>query len=80
MCGEMLGLVWRFGGWLGGFVVEDSGIGLVEGWRSGFGVGDGFVGWGLGLRVGGESDAAAGIHGVRGMNEASEMSSRRQRR
>jgi hypothetical protein len=30
MCGEMLGLVWRFGGRLGGFVMENSGVGLVE--------------------------------------------------
>jgi hypothetical protein len=30
MCGEMLGLVRWFGGRLGGFVVKDSGVGLVE--------------------------------------------------
>jgi hypothetical protein len=64
MCGEMLGLVWWFSGWLGGFMVEDSGVGLVERWRSGFGVGDGLGSWGDGVGLGGESDAAAGMKGI----------------
>jgi hypothetical protein len=64
MCGEMLGLGWRFGGWLGGFVVEDSGIGLVERWRSGFGVGDGLGSRGDGVGLGGELDAAAVVKGI----------------
>jgi hypothetical protein len=60
----MLGLAWwRLGGWLGGFVVEDSGIGLVERWRSGFGVGDGLGRWG-GVGLGGELDAAAVVKGI----------------
>ncbi len=68
MCGEMLGLVW----WrLGGFVVEDSGIGLVERWRSGFGVGDGLGRWRCGVAgLGGESNAAAGVKGVGGISGA----------
>jgi hypothetical protein len=62
--------------WFGGLVVEDSGIGLVQRGRSGFGVGDGFRGsrwyWRRWRGVGfeGKVDAAAGIHGVGGMNEA----------
>jgi hypothetical protein len=72
-----IALVWRFGGWLGGFVVEDSGIGLVEGWRSGFGVGDGFGGWGDGVGLGGwwwgvgfggEPDAVGGMQGIGGID------------
>jgi hypothetical protein len=63
----MLGLVW----WLGGFVVEHSGIGLVERRGSGFGVGDGLESRRCGVvGLGGESNAAAGMKGIVGINYA----------
>jgi hypothetical protein len=68
-------------------VVENSGVGLVEGWRSRFGVGDGLRGggrswswrwWCWGVGFDGEVNAATGIHGVCGMDVAGDMNRGRQ--
>ena len=70
--GECAVRCWGLGGWFG-FVVEDSGIGLVEGWRSGFGVGDGFVYFGSGGVIRGELDAMFWMKGICGVDYSGDV-------
>jgi hypothetical protein len=68
------GLSW----WLGGVVVEDTRIGLVEWWGSGFWVGDGFVSGRGGVVFGGELDAAGWMKGIDGVDYARDRKDWRQ--
>ena len=63
--------------WFGGFVVEDSGIRLVEGRGCGFGIGDRFVndrfaGW-----LGAELNAVPGMKRIDGVDDSGNRQDRR---
>jgi hypothetical protein len=64
LCGKCVVRCWGSVWWLGGFVVEDSGIGFVKRWWGGFGIGHGLGDWGDGVMFGGESDAATRVEGI----------------